>query len=118
MKNPAFGAAVRLPSEEIEIIPLDLVPSRKRSFSKGPVMYGGPGSLVGRPVLLRVSAAGIHGWGEVRPINPWVAARALAHDHGAALAIAGADGILAGDAAQDDRNAGMETRSGSQLPER
>lgn len=72
MKRSSPANAVTLPIDEIEIIPLDIVPGRKRSFSKGPVLYGGPGSLVGRPILLRVSAGGLSGWGEVRPINPWV----------------------------------------------
>lgn len=63
---------VSLPIEQVEIIPLDIVPGRKRILSTGPILYGDAGSWVGRAVLVRVSAAGISGWGEVRPINPWV----------------------------------------------
>jgi L-alanine-DL-glutamate epimerase-like enolase superfamily enzyme len=62
----------RLVIDEIEIIPLDLVPRMKRKISTGPLLYGERGSWVGRPVLLRVSAGGISGWGEVRPVNPWI----------------------------------------------
>ncbi|MCC6534991.1 MAG: hypothetical protein IT531_20780 [Burkholderiales bacterium] len=61
-----------LPIDEIEIIPLDIVPALKRSISTGPILYGGAGSWIGRPILLRVSAGGLSGWGEVRPVNPWV----------------------------------------------
>lgn len=58
--------------DELEIIPLDIVPRMKRKISTGPLLYGDSGSWVGRPVLLRVSADGISGWGEVRPVNPWI----------------------------------------------
>ena len=72
MKRVGSPAAVSLPIEQIEIIPLDIVPTRKRKISTGPILYGGTGSWIGRPILLRVSAGGISGWGEVRPVNPWV----------------------------------------------
>jgi len=60
----------RLVIDEVEIIPLDIVPRMKRKLSTGPLQYGDRGSWIGRPVLLRVSANGISGWGEVRPLNP------------------------------------------------
>jgi L-alanine-DL-glutamate epimerase-like enolase superfamily enzyme len=63
---------VRLPIDEIEIIPLDIVPKLKRKISTGPILYGDKGSWIGRPILLRVSAGGLSGWGEVRPVNPWI----------------------------------------------
>jgi L-alanine-DL-glutamate epimerase-like enolase superfamily enzyme len=62
----------RLVIDEVEIIPLDIVPRMKRKLSTGPLQYGDRGSWIGRPVLLRVSANGISGWGEVRPLNPWI----------------------------------------------
>lgn len=62
----------RLPIEQIDIIPLDMVPAKKRRIPTGAHNYGGAGSWVGRPILLRVRAAGISGWGEVRPVNPFV----------------------------------------------
>jgi len=63
---------LRLPIDEIEVIPLDLVPRMRRKISTGPLLYGDQGSWIGRPVLLRVSAGGLSGWGEVRPVNPWI----------------------------------------------
>lgn len=62
----------RLVIDEIEIIPLNIVPRMKRRISTGPLLYGEADSWIGRPVLLRVSAGGLSGWGEVRPVNPWI----------------------------------------------
>jgi muconate cycloisomerase len=62
----------RLVIDEVEIIPLNIVPRMKRKISTGPLLYGDDGSWVGRAVLLRVSAGGLSGWGEVRPVNPWI----------------------------------------------
>lgn len=70
--SPPLNAPGRLVIEEVEIIPLDIVPRMKRKISTGPLLYGDTGSWIGRPVLLRVSAGGISGWGEVRPVNPWI----------------------------------------------
>lgn len=67
--NPARGSLV---IDEVEIIPLDIVPRMKRKISTGPLLYGDEGSWIGRPILLRISAGGISGWGEVRPVNPWI----------------------------------------------
>lgn len=71
MSTPA-RAQERLVIDEVEIIPLDLVPRMKRKISTGPLQYGAAGSWIGRPVLLRVSAGGFSGYGEVRPVNPWI----------------------------------------------
>lgn len=62
----------RLTIDRIEIIPLDVVPANKRRIPTGPHLYGGAGSWVGRPVVLRVCAGGLSGWGLVRPVNPFV----------------------------------------------
>jgi L-alanine-DL-glutamate epimerase-like enolase superfamily enzyme len=69
---PLQTAPGRLVIDEVEIIPLNVVPRMKRKISTGPLLYGDEGSWIGRPVLLRVSAGGISGWGEVRPVNPWI----------------------------------------------
>ncbi len=72
-ENPrTAGASMRLPIERIDIIPLDVVPANKRRIPTGPHLYGGAGSWVGRPVVLRVRAGGLSGWGLVRPVNPFV----------------------------------------------
>src|SRR3954470_13562969 len=65
-------AARRLTIERIEIIPLDIVPANKRRIPTGPHLYGGAGSWVGRPVVLCIQAQGMSGWGEIRPVNPFV----------------------------------------------
>lgn len=70
--TPSQIARDRLVIDEVEIIPLDIVPRMKRKISTGPLLYGDKGSWIGRPVLLRVSAGGVSGWGEVRPVNPWI----------------------------------------------
>lgn len=66
------SAARRLPIEQIDIMVLDTLPTRKRTIPTGATAYGDAGSWVGRPVLVRVGAAGVVGWGEVRPVNPFV----------------------------------------------
>lgn len=66
------SAARALTIERIEIIPLDVVPANKRRIPTGLHLYGGAGSWVGRPVVLRVCAGGLSGWGLVRPVNPFV----------------------------------------------
>lgn len=68
----------QLPIEGLEIIVLDTVPPTKRRIPTGPHNFGGDGSWVGRPILLGIRAGGITGWGEVRPINPFVGETASA----------------------------------------
>ena len=70
--NAIDSAVKTLPIERLDIIPLDLTPSKKRRIPTGVLSYGGAGSWVGRPVLVRVSAGGISGWGEGHPINPFM----------------------------------------------
>lgn len=64
--------------DELEIVVLDTVPPTKRRIPTGPHNFGGEGSWVGRPILLGVKAGGVTGWGEVRPINPFVGETAAA----------------------------------------
>ena len=85
MKNKTVGKTPKLPSttpslliDRIEVIPLDIVPVVKRKMSSGAYVYGGKGGWAGRPVLVGVSAAGLTGWGEIRPINPVVGETAAA----------------------------------------
>jgi L-alanine-DL-glutamate epimerase-like enolase superfamily enzyme len=81
MRTPEPGARMQagtLAIERIEIVPLDTVPPTKRRIPTGPHNFGGDGSWVGRAMLLGVSAGGITGWGEVRPINPFVGETASA----------------------------------------
>jgi L-alanine-DL-glutamate epimerase-like enolase superfamily enzyme len=66
-------AIPRLTIEAIEIVGLDIVPSHRRRMSTGAYVYGGKGGWAGRPVMVGIRAGGITGWGEARPINPFVA---------------------------------------------
>ena len=74
--NPVSDGVLAI--ERIEIVPLDTVPPTKRRIPTGPHNFGGEGSWVGRAMLLGVSAGGVTGWGEVRPINPFVGETASA----------------------------------------
>jgi len=70
--------AAPLPIEAVEIAGLDIVPTRRRKMSTGAYIYGEKGGWAGRPVLVGVRAGGLIGWGEVRPINPFVGETAAA----------------------------------------
>lgn len=61
-----------LPIDAVEVIPVDIVPERKRRMSTGAYAYGDGTSWVGRPVLVAVRAGGLTGWGQVRANNPFV----------------------------------------------
>ena len=90
------GAEESAPAEtliidEVEIIPLDLLPSLRRTLPTGPIQYGETG-MVGRSVLVAVRAGGITGWGQIRPVNPFQAdtassAVAALRDYYAPLAV-------------------------------
>lgn len=58
--------------DRIDITVLDIVPARQRRIPSGKIPYGGPGSMIGRPLFIRVWADGVYGVGEIRPINPFV----------------------------------------------
>ncbi len=58
--------------DEIEIIPVDTLPARRRIIPTGKLIYGGENSWVGRAVMVRMAAGGINGWGLIRPVNPFV----------------------------------------------
>jgi L-alanine-DL-glutamate epimerase-like enolase superfamily enzyme len=84
MRKPAgkvvVGArpAAPLVIDAVEIVGLDIVPKRRRKMSTGAYIYGDKGGWAGRPVLVGVRAGGLVGWGEVRPINPFVGETAAA----------------------------------------
>lgn len=64
--------------ESVEIVGLDIVPKRKRRMSTGAYVYSPEGGWAGRPILVGIRAGGLIGWGEVRPINPFVGESAAA----------------------------------------
>lgn len=62
---------------EVEIIPINTLPKRRRVIPTGKLNYGGEDSWVGRAVMVRISADGVDGWGVVRPVNPFVGESAV-----------------------------------------
>src|SRR3954464_12222695 len=56
--------------ESIEIRVTDLTTRLQRQRSTGPYDTGVPGALLGKPVLVTVHAAGITGYGQIRPLAP------------------------------------------------
>ncbi len=84
-------SGVPLTIDEVEIIPLDLLPGLRRILPTGPIQYGETG-MVGRSVLVAVRAGGLTGWGQIRPVNPFQAdtsssAVAVLQDYYAPLAV-------------------------------
>jgi len=75
------GAAMTLPIERLELMVLDTLPTRRRAIPTGPTNYGGKGSWAGRTVLLCIRAGGVSGWGEVRPVNPFLGETAASVFH-------------------------------------
>lgn len=65
-----FHGALKI--DEVRIYPLDILPKLRRVLPTGAISYGPQGSWAGRSVLVAVSAKGITGWGEIRPVNPFV----------------------------------------------
>ena len=64
--------------EAIEVAGLDIVPSHRRRMSTGAYVYSDKGGWAGRPLMVGIRAGGLVGWGEARPINPFVAETAAA----------------------------------------
>ena len=58
--------------DAVEVSVLDIVPARQRKIPSGKIPYGPAGSWIGRPVLVKICAEGVEGYGEIRPINPFV----------------------------------------------
>jgi len=68
MSNPS-----PLTIDAVEVVGLDIVPSHRRRMSTGAYVYSDKGGWAGRPVMVGIRAGGLVGWGEARPINPFVA---------------------------------------------
>jgi L-alanine-DL-glutamate epimerase-like enolase superfamily enzyme len=56
--------------ERIEVRVTDLTQRLQRQRSTGPYDTGAPGALLGKPVLVRVFAEGVIGYGQIRPLAP------------------------------------------------
>ena len=56
--------------ERIEIRVTDLAVRLQRQRSTGPYDTGAPGALLGKPVLVKIYAEGIIGYGQIRPLAP------------------------------------------------
>ena len=56
--------------ERIEIRVTDLKTRLQRQRSTGPYDTGAPGALLGKPVLVKLYAGGVVGYGQIRPLAP------------------------------------------------
>jgi L-alanine-DL-glutamate epimerase-like enolase superfamily enzyme len=56
--------------ERIEIFVTDLTTRLQRQRSTGAYDTGVPGALIGKPVLMKVFAEGLVGYGQIRPLAP------------------------------------------------
>jgi L-alanine-DL-glutamate epimerase-like enolase superfamily enzyme len=56
--------------ERIEIRVTDLKTRLQRQRSTGPYDTGAPGALIGKPVLVKLFAEGVVGYGQIRPLAP------------------------------------------------
>jgi L-alanine-DL-glutamate epimerase-like enolase superfamily enzyme len=59
-----------LPIDRIEVLVTDLTVRLQRQISSGAYDTGAAGSLIGKPVLVKVQAEGVTGYGQIRPISP------------------------------------------------
>jgi L-alanine-DL-glutamate epimerase-like enolase superfamily enzyme len=56
--------------ERIEIFVTDLTTRLQRQRSTGSYDTGAPGTLIGKPVLVKIFAEGVVGYGQIRPLAP------------------------------------------------
>src|SRR5690349_2929076 len=56
--------------ERIDIHVTDLKTRLQRQRSTGPYDTGAPGALLGKPVLVKIFAEGVIGYGQIRPLAP------------------------------------------------
>lgn len=56
--------------DRIEVFVTELPTRIQRTFSSGTWDTGAPGQLLGKPVLVRIFAGGVVGYGQIRPISP------------------------------------------------
>ncbi len=59
-----------MPIDRIEIFVTDLTERLRRLTSSGAYDTGPAGSLIGKPVLIKIFADGVVGMGQIRPISP------------------------------------------------
>lgn len=67
-----LGQTRSLKIDAVEVVGLDIVPAHRRRMATGAYVYSGKGGWGGRPVMVGIRAGGLVGWGEARPINPFV----------------------------------------------
>src|SRR5207244_11960082 len=56
--------------ERIEIFVTNLTTRLQRQRSTGAYDTGAPGALIGKPVLVKIFAEGVVGYGQIRPLAP------------------------------------------------
>lgn len=56
--------------DRIEVLVTDLTVRLQRETSSGPYDTGPRGTLLGKPVLVKIHADGVTGYGQIRPISP------------------------------------------------
>jgi len=59
-----------MPIDRIEVFVTDLTARLQRQVSSGAYDTGPTGSLLGKPVLVKIHADGVVGYGQIRPITP------------------------------------------------
>ena len=59
-----------MPIDRIEVLVTDLTVRVQRELSSGPYDTGASGALLGKPVLVKIHADGVTGYGQIRPISP------------------------------------------------
>ena len=59
-----------MPIERIEVIVTDLPTRLKREIASGPNDTGPPRQILGKPVMVKVMADGVTGYGQIRPVGP------------------------------------------------
>ena len=68
MQQHEIGVRTSLKIDEVRIFPLDILPKFRRMLPIGAISYGAGGSWAGRSALVAISAEGLTGWGEIRPV--------------------------------------------------
>lgn len=56
--------------DRIEVFVTDLTARLQREISSGTYDTGAPGTLIGKPLLVKIHADGVTGYGQIRPISP------------------------------------------------
>ena len=59
-----------MPIDRIEVLVTDLTVRVQREISSGAYDTGATGTLIGKPVLVKIHADGVTGYGQIRPISP------------------------------------------------